>query len=194
VPSNLAQIYISPMQRAQTTLHLLYPTCSPQETQITTTPLLHEWNYGIYEGLTTPEIRALRKGSGLDSDDHDWDIWLDGCEGGELPEDVEKRCDELIREIRDHWHAKYFRGECDRGDVLLVAHGHLLRAFAMRWIGKRLAEKVSMVLEAGGVGTLSYEHGNLREPAILLGGSFVVDTVKGTEKEADEEVKEGGTC
>jgi len=90
-PSNLAQIYLSPMQRAQTTFHLLHPTCSPQETQITTTPLLHEWNYGIYEGLTTPEIRALRKGSGLDSDDYDWDIWLDGCEGGESPEDVEKK-------------------------------------------------------------------------------------------------------
>jgi len=47
-----------------------------------------------------------------------------------------------------------------QGDVLCVAHGHILRAFAMRWIGKSLEEGPTMLLEAGGVGTLSYEHSN----------------------------------
>ena len=85
-------------------------------------------------------------------------------------------------------------------DVLVVAHGHILRAFAGRWIGRNVAENPSMILEAGGFGTLryeirdilisgmlclciadlifSYEHQNMNEPAIVLGGAFVVDAVE----------------
>ena len=66
------------------------------------------------------------------------------------------------------------------GDVMVVGHGHILRAFAIRWIGKPLTE-TAFLMEAGGVGTLSYEHKNIAEPAILLGGGFVV---------GEEEVKE----
>lgn len=62
--------------------------------------------------------------------------------------------------------------------MLLVAHGHILRAFAMRWAGKTLQDGPTFLLEAGGVGTLSYEHHNLEEPAILLGGGFMVDVVE----------------
>lgn len=67
------------------------------------------------------------------------------------------RCDDLIAEIREKWHrpALNERGGSG-GDVLLVAHGHLLRAFAMRWVGKRLDEGLTMLLEAGGVGTLRF--------------------------------------
>lgn len=50
-----------------------------------------------------------------------------------------------------------------QGDVVCVAHGHILRAFAMRWIGKSLETGPTMLLEAGGVGTLSYEHSNGNE-------------------------------
>lgn len=59
--------------------------------------------------------------------------------------------------------------------MLIVAHGHILRSFAARWVGKRLEDNPSLILEAGGVGTLSYEHHNVEEPAILLGGAFVVE-------------------
>ena len=62
--------------------------------------------------------------------------------------------------------------------MLIEAHGHILRAFAMRWIGRELTSGVSMILEAGGVGTLSYEHGRLEEPAILLGGAFMSEVVE----------------
>lgn len=65
-----------------------------------------------------------------------------------------------------------------KGDVLIVAHGHILRAFAMRWAGKTLQDGPIFLLEAGGVGTLSYEHHSIDEPAILLGGSFMVDMVE----------------
>jgi probable phosphoglycerate mutase len=107
---------------------------------------LTEWNYGAYEGLLSSEIRAQRGGG-------KWDIWIDGCPGGESPEEVMERCDRLITEIREKWHKPAFRGE-GKEDVLVVAHGHLLKAFAMRWIGRGLGEGVQLVLEAGGVGTL----------------------------------------
>lgn len=68
--------------------------------------------------------------------------------------------------------------------MLIVAHGHILRALAARWVGKRLEENPSLILEAGGVGTLSYEHHNIEEPAILLGGAFVVDVVEKEQEEA----------
>lgn len=70
-------------------------------------------------------------------------------------------------------------------DVLIVAHGHILRAFAGRWINKHIADNPSLLLEAGGVGTLSYEHHKLDEPAILLGGAFMSDVVEN----AKEDVK-----
>jgi len=75
------------------------------------------------------------------------------------------------------------KGEAGSGDVLLVAHGHILRAFAMRWVQKTLQDGPTFLLEAGGVGTLSYEHHNIKEPAILLGGSFMVDVVEHAESE-----------
>ena len=104
----------------------------------------------------------------------------------------------MIRDIRGRWHEGVLREKGGCGDVLLVAHGHILRAFAMRWIGRELTEGVGLILEgmcvrvptfsirtlfwgggmvyanrvcccrvAGGVGTLSYEHHSVNEPAIL---------------------------
>lgn len=108
------------------------------------------------------------------------------------PQDVITRLDALIAEIRSKHHAPCLNGSAETGDVLLVAHGHILRAFAMRWTGKSL-EETALILEAGGVGTLryacfhrngkitlltktSYEHRNIDEPAVILGGGFVVDS------------------
>lgn len=72
------------------------------------------------------------------------------------PEDVVKRLDGLIAAIREKYH-KPESGESVSGvkhaDILIVAHGHILRAFALRWVGKPLSEG-AFILEAGGVGTL----------------------------------------
>ena len=109
-----------------------------------------------------------------------------------MPADVEARLDAVIREIREKYHQGRFDGggrEKEPRDVLIVAHGHILRAFAARWIGKRLVDNPSLILEAGGVGTLSYEHHSIDEPAILLGGAFVVDVVEKETKEKDEAQK-----
>jgi broad specificity phosphatase PhoE len=97
------------------------------------------------------------------------------------PEDVTKRVDRLIAEIREKYHAPVIgkaKDEAGPGDVLIVAHGHILRAFAMRWSNETLSTGPIFLLEAGGVGTLSYEHHNINEPAILLGGAFMVDMIE----------------
>lgn len=96
------------------------------------------------------------------------------------PEDVTKRLDDLIAEIRTKYQEPSMNPDgasphCGTGDVLVVGHGHILRAFAMRWVGKTLQEGPTFLMEAGGVGTLSYEHKSIYEPAILLGGAFVVE-------------------
>jgi len=101
------------------------------------------------------------------------------------PADVTARCDALIDDIRKRFHAHAIgqpKGSVQKPyDVLVVAHGHILRAFAGRWIGKNIADNPSLILEAGGVGTLSYEHHRLNEPAILLGGAFMSDVVEEVE-------------
>ena len=137
---------------------------------------IREWDYGDYEGITSAQIKKEREEKGLGP----WDIWTQGCPGGESPEQIVARIDRLIAEIRTKYHApvigkpKYDAdGKPNSGDVLVVGHGHILRAFAIRWIGKALSE-TAFIMEAGGVGTLSYEHHNINEPAILLGGGFVV--------------------
>ncbi|KAI4122432.1 MAG: hypothetical protein LQ338_005823 [Usnochroma carphineum] len=90
---------------------------------------------------------------------------------GRSPADITKRLDRLIDDIRSRFHQRSIgqpKASGKPSDVLLVAHGHILRAFAMRWIKRELTEGVSLLLEAGGVGTLSYEHHNIDEPAILI--------------------------
>ncbi len=83
-PSKLTHIFVSPRQRAQKTLDLLLgddqKDALVKEGRVTITEDIAEWDYGDYEGFLTKEIRARRKEKGLD---REWDIWVDGCEGGE---------------------------------------------------------------------------------------------------------------
>ncbi|PHH88743.1 hypothetical protein CDD83_7154 [Cordyceps sp. RAO-2017] len=147
------------------------------DARVEVTEDVREWDYGDYEGITSKEIRKIRADQGLTGT---WDIWRDGCPGGESPDQVTQRLDRVIAEIREKWHQPAMsrgREEAagESGDVLIVAHGHILRAFALRWAGKTLQEGPTFLLEAGGLGTLSYEHHSIEEPAILLGGAFHVD-------------------
>ncbi|KAL5115984.1 Sedoheptulose 1,7-bisphosphatase [Pleosporales sp. CAS-2024a] len=201
VPSNLAHIYVSPLIRAQKTLQLLLSLtdhdpssppdssspCSSSSTHtlpvpvpVQITPAIREWDYGAYEGQTTAQIRAARAANGLAPD---WDIWRDGCEGGETPAEVTARVDAVIADVRARFHRGRFGARARANDVLIVGHGHILRAFAARWVGKRLEENPGLILEPGGVGTLSYEHHSIDEPAILLGAAFVVHDVDKEEEE-----------
>lgn len=76
---------------------------------------LREWDYGDYEGRTTAEIRADSPG---------WTLWDDGGPHGEQAADVGARVDALLADL-----------ETVAGDVLVVAHGHLLPVLAARWVG-----------------------------------------------------------
>ena len=108
------------------------------------------------------------------------------------PADITARCDAVIADIRQRFHQHAIgkpKGSVDEPfDVLIVAHGHFLRAFAGRWINKNIADNPSLILEAGGVGTLSYEHHSLEEPAILLGGAFMSDVVEDAERKTSIQV------
>lgn len=85
-PSRFTHFFVSPRQRAQKTFGLLLGDVQKdalvKEGKVTITEDIAEWDYGDYEGLLTKEIRARRKEKGLDKD-KPWDIWVDGCEGGE---------------------------------------------------------------------------------------------------------------
>ena len=72
------------------------------------------------------------------------------------PDEVTARLDALIAEIREKYHRPAFDGRAPHGDVVIVAHGHILRAFAQRWTGSRLDDQPAFIMEAGGVGTLRY--------------------------------------
>jgi sedoheptulose-bisphosphatase len=115
---------------------------------------VREWEYGLYEGLKTKAIRDQRKSRGLDRE-KEWDIWRDGCEEGESPAEVSERLDRVIGEIRE-LQKDAMHGEGGRKDVLVVAHGHILRAFAKRFLGYPLAFGLSLMVEPGAIGVLRF--------------------------------------
>ncbi len=98
---------------------------------------LVEFDYGAYEGLTTPEIREQRPG---------WSVWSDGAPGGETVEQVGVRADRVIS-----------RALAAGGDVALFAHGHLLRVLAARWLGLPAAYGGHLALDTGSVSELGFE-------------------------------------
>jgi probable phosphoglycerate mutase len=98
---------------------------------------LLEWDYGDYEGLTTPEIREQRPG---------WYLWRDGVPHGESADDVAVRCDRVIEEVLG-----------TDGTVALVAHGHILRALAARWIEEPAALGGRLHLSTGSISVLGFE-------------------------------------
>ena len=85
-PATLAHIFISPLQRTQTTLDALLDKAERDALhkagKVTATKDIIQWDYGDYQGLLDEEIRVRRRDRGLDQD-RPWDIWVDGCEGGE---------------------------------------------------------------------------------------------------------------
>lgn len=104
---------------------------------------LREWNYGRYDGLTSAQIEAGHPG---------WSLWRDGCPDGEDAAAVGRRADRALGEIRRV-----------PGDVAVVAHGHLLRVLAARWLGLPADAGRHFALAAAGVSVLGHEH---RDPVL----------------------------
>jgi broad specificity phosphatase PhoE len=99
---------------------------------------LREWDYGDYEGLTTPDIRRERPG---------WHLFDDGCPGGETADDVGARVDRAIAELR-----------AADGDAAVFGHGHCLRVLAARWLGLPARDGARFALSTGSVSVLGGEH------------------------------------
>jgi broad specificity phosphatase PhoE len=101
-------------------------------------PDLEEWDYGDYEGVTTRQILERRPG---------WWLWADGCPEGETPTQVAARADRVVARCREH-----------EGDVILFAHGHLLRVLGARWVGADPAFGAHLVLSTAAISMLGWEH------------------------------------
>jgi probable phosphoglycerate mutase len=135
-----ALVLTSPLTRAVRTAELAGLTGAVQDAD------LHEWYYGVYEGVTSDEIHRTRP---------DWDLWTDGGppgpdgRPGESPEEVGERADRVLSRVEE---------ALPEGDVMLVAHGHFLRALTARRLGLSAAEGRLFRLETGTVSRLSTEH------------------------------------
>ncbi|WP_093167969.1 histidine phosphatase family protein [Sinosporangium album] len=135
---DLALVVVSPALRARRTAELAGLT------DYETTPDLWEWDYGGYEGRTTPEIREARPG---------WYLWRDGVppgdadHPGESVEEVGRRVERVVARVKGA-----------AGDVVLVAHGHVLRVLTARWLGLPAADGRLFSLYTGTYSVLGFEH------------------------------------
>ncbi|VEU23805.1 DEKNAAC104992 [Brettanomyces naardenensis] len=173
-PAELKLVISSPRKRALETRDLLLeslPESQKMGIREEIDPDIREWEYGRYEGLTTEQIKADRKKKGYKDADN-WTIWKCGCENGEDADQVTERVDRLIAKVRK-LHKKAIDDD-EYCDILVVGHGHILRCLAARWVGRRIDCNPQFMLDAGGVGVLSYQHHNIEEPAIYLTGAFLV--------------------
>jgi broad specificity phosphatase PhoE len=124
-------------------------------------PDLAEWDYGEYEGRRTTDIHAERPG---------WDLFRDGCPGGESPEQVALRADRVVKRVR-----------ATAEDGLLFSSGHFLGVLAARWIGMEAIHARSLLLSTASLSALGYE-GSLSSAAI----EFWNDTDHVATSNADE--------
>ncbi|MEN3583270.1 histidine phosphatase family protein [Streptomyces sp. ZYX-F-203] len=136
-PSGL-EVRTSPLRRARETCEL-----AGFGERARTWDVLREWDYGSYEGLTPAGIAAARPG---------WLLWRDGAPRGESPAEVSARADEVVAWAR----------EADR-DVLVFAHGHILRAVGARWLGLPVGFGARIRLSPASLSVLGWAYG---EPAI----------------------------
>jgi broad specificity phosphatase PhoE len=138
-----AKVFTSPLQRASKTCALAgFGTVAEVDKDLV------EWNYGDYEGLRTAEIRAVRP---------DWQLFRDGCPGGESPAQVEARADNVLNRVR-----------AVKGDVLLFSSGHFIRVLAARWIGiEPSVHSMSFLLSTASLSAVGYDH-DLSRPVIRL--------------------------
>jgi broad specificity phosphatase PhoE len=138
-----AKVFTSPLQRAGKTCALAgFGAVAEVDSDLV------EWNYGEYEGLRSAEIRARRP---------DWQLFRDGCPGGESPAQVISRADNVMRRVR-----------AVQGDVLLFSSGHFIRMLAARWIGvEPSVHSMSFLLSTASLSAVGYD-GDVSRPVIRL--------------------------
>ena len=136
------KVFTSPLQRARRTCELAgFGSVAGVDDDLV------EWNYGAYEGLRTVDIHAQRP---------DWQLFRDGCPGGESPAQVGARADRVVSRIR----------AVTAGNVLLFTSGHFIRVLAARWIGlEPSVNSMSFLLSTASLSAVGYEH---ERPVIRL--------------------------
>jgi broad specificity phosphatase PhoE len=135
-------VFVSPLLRTRQTCELAGFGDGAQPLED-----LYEWDYGDYEGRTTADIRRERP---------DWQLFRDGCPGGESPLDVARRADRVIARVR-----------AIEGNVLLFSSGHFFRVFAARWLDLDPLAGRYFLMSTATLSILGYEH-NLQEPVVRL--------------------------
>jgi broad specificity phosphatase PhoE len=135
---NFTRVLSSPLSRALDTCRL-----AGYGDRAELSDALLEWDYGEYDGETTNRIRESRPG---------WNLWRDGCPGGESVAEVSARVDPLVSELKD-----------SDGDVLLFAHGHVLRVLAARWVELAPEAGARLWLATATISVLGFE----RETAVF---------------------------
>ena len=133
-------VFTSPMLRARETARL-----AGFGDRIRVHEGLLEYDYGEFEGLTTRQIRAIHPG---------WQLFREGCPGGESPEQMAKRVDALIEELRELG-----------GNSLLFGHGHCFRSLAVRFLDLPIRYATNLLLDAGTISITSEGHDG---PALVL--------------------------
>jgi broad specificity phosphatase PhoE len=137
------QVYVSPLQRARRTCELAgFGAVAEID------PDLVEWDYGQYEGRRSAEIHAERP---------DWELFRDGCPGGESPAQVAVRADRVVSRLREV-----------SGNALVFSSGHFIRVLASRWLG--IAPTVNsryFLLGTASLSALGYDQG-VSQPVIQL--------------------------
>jgi probable phosphoglycerate mutase len=128
-------VFVSPMQRARETCQI-----AGFGSQAVVDDNLKEWDYGVYEGKTTAEIRAQIPG---------WSVWKDPIVDGETAEQVGTRADHVI--------SRSLAASLGGGNVALFAHAHILRILAARWLGLAATEGSLFALGTGSVSVLGWE-------------------------------------
>ena len=139
---SFSKVFTSPLQRAMRTCEL-----AGFGAQAEVDRDLLEWNYGEYEGRRSADIHAERP---------DWQLFRDGCPGGESPQQIGARADRVVKRTREL-----------HGNVLVFSSGHILRVLAARWLGVEPAAGKYFLLSTASLRALGYEH-NLSQPVVQL--------------------------
>jgi broad specificity phosphatase PhoE len=140
---NFTKVFTSPLQRARRTCELAgFGSLAEVDNDLV------EWNYGAYEGRRTADIHAERP---------DWQLFRDGCPGGESPADVIGRAEKVLSRVR-----------AVQGNVVIFSSGHFIRVLTARWIGlEPSVHSMSFLLSTASLSAVGYEH-DLAKPVIRL--------------------------
>lgn len=140
---NFSHVFTSPRLRARHTCEL-----AGLSKEAVIAEDLQEWDYGDYEGLTQSEIRTKVPG---------WDVYRDGCPGGESPAEITARADRMVARLA-----------ALSGNVAVFSHGHYLRILTTRWVGWPIQHAQNLLISTASLGILEFNHNSRTRPVIGL--------------------------